>query len=59
MVQPVAEVLDVSAFFELAAEVARIKHEAAPRRVERLRHDLEEIKQNDKELWAQLRELLR
>jgi hypothetical protein len=49
----------IKEFRELGAEIARIKKEAAPRRVERLRHDLEEIKQNDKQLWAELRELLR
>jgi hypothetical protein len=49
----------IKEFRELAVEIARIKKEAAPRRVERLRHDLEEIKRNDKELWAELRELLR
>jgi hypothetical protein len=44
---------------ELAVEVEQIKKQMAPRRLEQLRRELEDIKHNDKEAWAQLRELLR
>jgi hypothetical protein len=49
----------IQAFRELAAEVARIKAQAAPQRIERLRRELEQIKQTDSKLWAELRDLLR
>jgi hypothetical protein len=49
----------IQAFRELAAEVARIKAQAAPQRMERLRRELEQIKQSDSKLWAELRDLLR
>lgn len=49
----------VEKFRELAAEIERIKKEAAPRRIERLRRDLEEVKRNDKASWEELKTLLR
>jgi hypothetical protein len=49
----------IKEFRELAAQIERIKKEAAPKRVERLRRDLEEIKRNDKEQWEELKRLLR
>lgn len=49
----------IKEFRALAAKVEQIKEEMAPRRLERLRRDLEQLKQNDKKAWAELRDLLR
>lgn len=49
----------IRAFEELADQVERIKREMAPRRIERLRHDLEQLKQADPQAFAELRDLLR
>jgi hypothetical protein len=49
----------IKEFRELAAEVEEIKREAAPRRVERLRHELEQVKNNDPKLWNELKEVLK
>jgi len=49
----------IQEFRELAEKIDKIKKEAAPQRIERLRRELEEVKQTDKQGWAELREAFR
>ncbi|HTT12933.1 MAG TPA: hypothetical protein VMG60_18830 [Burkholderiaceae bacterium] len=49
----------IKEFRKLAAAVERIKKQAAPRRVEEIRRELEWLKRNDAEGFAKLREMLR
>jgi hypothetical protein len=49
----------IKEFRELAAEVAEIKKEMAPRRLEQLRSELEWLKRNDPAGWEKLRDVWR
>lgn len=48
----------IEEFRGLAAQIDKIKEEAAPQRVERLRRELQEVKDSDEKGWTELRKAL-